>query len=305
MPLPTVKLGKLAPRTDGRTLRLSRYLPKRALPPLPSKCDYVSPVKKPWGMLANDRVGNCAQVACLHQVMSMAAADGNPHRNFTDADAVKAYSDITGYDPRKPGTDNGSVMLDVMNYWRRKGFFGHNVAAFVSVNPKDIDEVKAACWLFGGLQVGLRLPLYAQDQLAKKEPWFAPINPEHLTGRYAPDTWGGHAVHLAGWEGDWFDFVTWGDIQKASKYFLIDYMDECYAVVSKDFFGEDSKAPNGFDLWQLWKDLEGVTDGKIQIPEPPPIIPIPPPPSKRIYITVAYDPESGKAEIVPDRPKAA
>ena len=51
-----VRLGKLAPRRDPRTLRFAKYA--RALAPAPVKFDYSNRLG-PLGMLANDRLGDC------------------------------------------------------------------------------------------------------------------------------------------------------------------------------------------------------------------------------------------------------
>jgi hypothetical protein len=37
------------------------------------------------------------------------------------------------------------------------------------------------------------------------------------------------------------------------------YCDEAYAIISQDFLDGNNKAPNGFDLESLTKDLQAVT----------------------------------------------
>lgn len=288
MPL---KLGKLAPQYDPRTLPLEKYLTAAAPREAPASCDWYSQQTHAWGMLANDRYGDCAPVACLHAQMSWDAyadrdADGK-QLLYTDSDAVQAYADVTGFSPRDPSTDRGTIYIECMKHWQTKGIGGRRIAAFVSVNPRDQRLVKLGCWLMGGLQLGLQLPLGAQPQFASGAPWQAPASPKPPTGRWAAGTWGGHAVNVVGYDDSWVYCVTWGKIQRLSWHFWDTYADEAYAVISEEWFTKEGKSPSGFDLYTLWQDLRDVTDGRLPIPEPPSPAPILPPAGNVISFTVA------------------
>src|SRR4051812_17423635 len=92
-------LGKLPPRYDARTLRLEHYLDLSALPPPPLECDWTAKVGAKWGMMLNDRIGDCAIAAPGHMMMAWTANAGRPFVP-TDAQVLAAYSAVSGYDPK-------------------------------------------------------------------------------------------------------------------------------------------------------------------------------------------------------------
>src|SRR4051794_8307248 len=123
-----VKLGKKAARHDPRTLQFGDYLePTRAMPP-PS-VQWSKAVKQPWGMMKNDEFGDCTIAGVGHGILLWTSAAGQP-QTLTDEQVVQGYVDITtlegaAFDPKTGANDNGCVELDVLNYWRNTGFFGH------------------------------------------------------------------------------------------------------------------------------------------------------------------------------------
>src|SRR5579884_1536389 len=64
----TVKLGKRPARHDPRTLRLGDYLLPRLPTPKP-RVDYTTKVPAgQWGMMANDKIGDCTCAAAGHMI---------------------------------------------------------------------------------------------------------------------------------------------------------------------------------------------------------------------------------------------
>ena len=129
-----MKLGKLAKRHDPRTLKLSNYVSKAGIviPTQPLTEDWMSKVQE-WGMMVNDQVGDCAVAGPGHIILRDTTYQGAPFRP-SDAQIIKAYSDISGYNPSTGDNDNGCVILDVLNYWRKIGIGGHQIKAFVEVD---------------------------------------------------------------------------------------------------------------------------------------------------------------------------
>jgi hypothetical protein len=56
----------------------------------------------------------------------------------------------------------------------------------------------------------------------------------------------------------WFLVVTWGAIKSMSWQFYNAYADESYTIISTDFLTGKKKAPSGFDMAQLTKDLSEI-----------------------------------------------
>lgn len=248
-----VKLGKLPAKQDSRTLRLSRYFMPQ-LPEPPEKCEWSKRVPD-FPMYANDEIGDCAIAGPAHQVQTWTHNDDDsPDFNPTDEQVISGYSRCGGFVPGNPATDNGCVMLDVMKIWRHEGLFGRKIGAFASVEPLDHQTVCQAIWLFGGLSVGLSLPLAAMGMRF----WDAPSGFHRRRRRWQRGSWGGHEVQAVDYGPDGIGIVTWGGLMLMSWSFLDVYCDELFAAISPDWLGADGKAPNEFDGASLLADLQAI-----------------------------------------------
>lgn len=250
------KLGKQAPRIDPRTLKAARYL--NALPSPPTSRDWTASVPA-WSMMANDRLGDCTCAAAGHMVQAWTAVANPPAVVMTDEQVVTTYSAFTGYTPGMPETDRGGVELSILSNWRNLGLagIGHKISAFAKVNVHSQREVQQCIALFGGVYVGIALPLSAQEQTGKlwdSPPFFHLGHPASS----APGSWGGHAVPILAYDAKTLTCVTWGALQKMSWEFFNAYCDEAYAIVTPDFIAADGKSPSGFNLDALQADLAAI-----------------------------------------------
>jgi len=242
------KCGKLPKEDDARNLKLARYLKTASI--CPATCDWTSKVWNP-GMMLNDQIGDCTCATTGHMEQTWTANDGI-QVNISDADILAAYKAVSGYDGT-PQTDNGAIVLDVLKHWQKVGVGGRKIGAYVEVDTKNLDEVKAAIWLFGGVYYGLDLPNSIDGQDTWSVPWYG----ARFSGRRG--SLGGHAVSAHGYTGDIIKLITWGKIQPMTSKFATTYGDEAYAVLSEDWLGPDNKAPNFFDGATLLADLAEVT----------------------------------------------
>ena len=244
-----VRLGKLPVRTDARTLALPRYVDRAKLPPPPPALDLAAGVPE-WPMYANDRVGDCTTAAAAHMIEAWTAPARGRAVEVSERAVLAAFGRVKQVD-RATG-EEGAVVLDVLGYWRRRGIGGHRIGAFVRVPVWDHRLVRVSAYLFGGLYIGLELPLTAQRQSTWD--WT-----QRLDGPAKPGSWGGHAVDVVGYDRDAITVVTWGRLQELTWSFWDRYVDEVYAILSVDFLDEAGEAPNGFDLAALKADLKLVT----------------------------------------------
>ncbi len=243
----TLKLGRKAVKTDSRTLKISNYLTP-ALPAPPVKVDW-SKKQIDWGMLMNDTLGDCTIAGALHAIMGWSLNVGKEVK-FSNKDALKYYESFDGYNPKDPNTDQGGILLDVLNDWKKQGINGHKVSVFASVNPTNVTEVKQALYLFGPLYCGLSFPNSAMDQPT----W-------ELTSDKSID--GGHCVVMIGYNTKGPVFISWGALYQASwdffnYYFSPSMQGEIYAAISPDWFNAKNVAPVGFNLQQLEADLTAI-----------------------------------------------
>ena len=241
-------LGKLPARSDVRTLSLARYIDRGLLPQPPVQLDLASPVSD-WPMYGNDRLGDCTTAAAGHMIEAWTAgATGRPVE-VPEQSVIDAFESVKVVDPATG--EEGAVELDVLALWRRSGIGGHRIGAFARIQTVDHALVRTAAYLFGGVYIGLQLPLTAQDQ--RVWDWTG-----SLADDAAPGSCGGHAVDVVGYDQDRLTVVTWGTLQQLTWSFWDRYCDEAYAVLSPDFLS-GGRSPEGIDLAALRRDLGLVT----------------------------------------------
>jgi hypothetical protein len=244
----TQKLGKLPVRTDVRTLSLGRYIDVARLPSPPDTFDETTGVPD-WPMYANDRIGDCTTAAAAHMIEAWTAAGRGHAVEISERSVLDAFDHVKLVDPATG--EEGAIELDVLRYWRTSGIGRHKIGAYARVSVHDHSLVETAAWLFGGLYIGVQLPVTARTQ----EVWDWTGS---LSGPARPGSWGGHAVDVVRYDAGGLTVVTWGRLQQLTWSFWDRYCDEAYCILSDDFL-EKGKAPNGFDLAALEADLALVT----------------------------------------------
>jgi hypothetical protein len=242
-----MKLGRRAVKTDSRTLALARYLTSTMLPPPPS-ADWTSGITS-WGMMLNDTLGDCTIAGLGHAIQVFTANTGS---TITPPDATieNYYEQWDGYVAGNPSTDNGGVELDVLNDWQKQGFAGHALTAFADPRPANLDEVRQSIALFGGVYIGLNLPLTAQTQ----DVWDVV---KHGGANAVPGSWGGHCVFVPKYDEKSFTCITWGELKTMTLAFWNKYCDEAHTLLAPDWLTAKG-SPSGFDQAQLQSDLQAI-----------------------------------------------
>lgn len=248
---PGLKLGRKAIKIDPRTLKLGRYL-TASLPPAPMSVDWTKG-KTAWNMLANDSLGDCTIAGALHQYMVW-TVNQNEEVTTTDSEAVAYYEKWCGYNPADPSTDQGGILLDILKQWKAETLNGNVIDSYANVNTANTQEVKQAINLFGGLYVGVALPISAQAQTANGQVWDVSTGTDGQSG-----SWGGHCIEVCAYDANGLTCITWGVLQKMTWDFWSAYVDEAYCIISPSWLNKTSQAPSGFDLTQLQQDLLLIT----------------------------------------------
>ena len=156
-----MKLGRKAIKTDSRTLMLGDYLtPGAAAATAHGRLDQGHyrlghDAERYPGRLHHRRRGHAIQVwtANIGNIVTL-----------PDATIENYYEKWDGYVPGEPSTDTGGIELDVLNDWQKQGFAGHALTAFADPKPANLTEIRQSIALFGGVYIGLSLPLTAQNQ---------------------------------------------------------------------------------------------------------------------------------------------
>lgn len=244
-----------------------RRLPGATLTP-PTVVDWTGSVPPPWAMLANDRVGCCTASGAAHDTRTLAFNGQARNLVFTDAQVLKMYSDVSGYDPADPSTDVGATLQDALNYWRKTGVGDHNIIAFAQIDPDDLDLVRNCISRFGSVYTGLMITEAAMDQFASGRPW-APAPRSRVLG--------GHCVHISAYTPDTFTCVTWGRLQNLSTEFYRRWFFEAWVPISLEWLNYSGRSPQGLDTAQLNDDFTALTGQPGPFLEPPEPQPAPKP----------------------------
>jgi hypothetical protein len=252
-----MRLGRKAIKTDSRTLALGRYMTS-ALKPPPAKCDWTKGITS-WGMMLNgpeptepqfpNGLGDCTIAGAAHAIQVWSANNG-PMVTVPDSSILNYYEQWDGYVPGEPNTDNGGVELDVLNDWQKNGFAGNPLLAFADPKTSNLTEVRQAIALFGGVYIGMSLPVTAQTQ----EVWDVAANGG---AKAKPGSWGGHCVFVPKYDQKTFTCITWGQQKTMTVAFWSKYCDEAHALLSPAWIAAKG-APNGFNLAQLKADLQAI-----------------------------------------------
>ncbi len=248
-------LGKKQARKDPRTLQLAKYLEEGIVAP-PASRSWTSGITK-WGMMLNDTLGDCTIAACGHAVQGVSAANGL-EITLPDWIILHYYEAWDGYVLGNPSTDQGGFELDVLNDWRKYGF-GYRksglgtsgLLGYVDPSVGNETHIKQSINLFGGVYIGLAMPITAQTQIV----WDVVAGNNRNT---QPGSWGGHAVWCLGYTSTHITCVSWGQLIDMTWAFWLKYCDEAHTLLLTDWL-KNTTAPSGFNLAQLKSDLAAVT----------------------------------------------
>ncbi len=242
-----MRLGRKAIKTDSRTLAFGDYLTP-ALPPPPPTADWTKDVTD-WGAMLNDSLGDCTIAGAAHAVQVWTANAGQMV-TIPNATVERYYELWDGYVPGNPATDAGGIELDVLNRWQKQGFAGNSLMAFVDPKPANLVQIRQSIALFGGVYIGLALPLTAQTQ----DVWdVAPRG----GAKAKPGSWGGHCVFVPKYDEHGFTCITWGQLKTMTLAFWNKYCDEAHTLLGQDWLAANA-APSGFDQAQLEADLKEI-----------------------------------------------
>jgi len=218
------KLGKLAATKPFGLKDLAIYANGK-LPAPPATVNYYKGLSLPID--GNDQYGDCVMAATAHLIAAWDAEVKEKDTVPTGDQVVAEYFKLTG------GEDSGLNESSVLQTWQQEGLFGQKIAAYATVDIKDIIAVHQAIAFYGGALFGIQVPESAQEQFQAGEPW-----------TYEPDAQieGGHAIAPLGYDHNYVYCATWGGIAPVTYPFLSAYLDEAYAVISHQYV-EAGKGP--------------------------------------------------------------
>jgi hypothetical protein len=214
-------LGKKAFKFDSRTLKLRDYLAK-SLPAAPAGINWMPGVTS-WPMLMNDTLGDCTIASALHAVMVWMANQGKTYVP-TDATALKYYERFDGYVNGDPNTDQGGDENNVLTQWRKYSLDTHVLKGWVDPQPGNATHIQQSIAFFGGVYIGLQLPVSAQTQTE----WAVVPNDGGV--------WGGHAVYCHAYNSTGPICSTWNETMQMTWGFWDKYCDEAHTLLGAAWY---------------------------------------------------------------------
>lgn len=236
----------------------------------PENKDWYSRVSS-WPMYLNDRYGDCTCATVGHIIQQLTTYGEGKTETISDADVIKAYSAVSGFNPATGANDDGAVIQDVLNYWRKQGIGGHKIVAFAEVDVNNMNEVRQAVNLFGNVYLGINFPNTAMDQFNAGKPW------DYVRGAYSE---GGHAINAVYYDvsDGKLKVITWGRVQEMTQAFWDKYVDEAWVVISEEWLDANRRNPDGVDVSVLGEQFTEITGEASPFPvtpspEPKPVAP--------------------------------
>jgi hypothetical protein len=244
------------------TPSVGNFLHMGVLPPTPPAWGWEYKVPN-WFMLGNGPdtykgtpfggAGDCVVAMAYHLVMMWTANTGNPLIATTDQ-AIGVYIALTGYDPATGANDTGLDVQAFLDYWKSTGLpctdsngnsALHKILGYASIDIHNIGLLNQCTYLFEGIACGIQCPASAEEDTSN---WV-----------WVPDSpiVGGHGVPRVGMGTQGGNFISWATRIPHTPEFLVNTLDESYAVVSEDQLNL-GKSPAGFDRNGLLNALGNV-----------------------------------------------
>jgi len=256
-----------------KALPLAPFVKRMGAKPPPDAFSMAAPAAKALAeMLGNEEVGDCTIAAVLHQEGAQTAIrPGGKLRIPTRQEALSQYVQFCG-----PG-DQGCYIPEVLDAQRDVGVKLGGVLVksdgYVSCTLGDQLLAKVACFLFGGLHLGLNLP----------RQWYVNASPGFVWDVTNSDVIGGHSVAVVGYGPTGLEISTWGVVGTMTWNAFSNraWVEEVYATLSPDWYSDAGLDAHGIDVKALRDALNIVKGGGTpDIPDgpTPPEPPQPPQP---------------------------
>ncbi|HXA62110.1 MAG TPA: hypothetical protein VNW94_23420 [Streptosporangiaceae bacterium] len=255
------QLGRRPPK-NAPALLLADFLTGQ-VPAHPVSADHFAKITD-WGLWGNDTYGDCGPVSYgnLRKLISLYLAGSEDDITQNDVFALYTLVNPT-FDPNFPGGpgDAGVDMQTMLELALQNGFAGRKPLGFAKVDISNLDEVRAAISIFGGVLLGVKLEVDQKTQTTAGGPWDFSQSPD----------WGGHAV-LAGLytsdptagQAD-VSVISWARMLGTTDAFEQNQLEEAWVVI----FDEHLQHPafqQGVDLAALADAYRRLTGRDFPVP---------------------------------------
>jgi hypothetical protein len=257
--MPGHKLGRLRRTIDPRIPHMSALTAGTTLKPPPASVDYTKGMPANLGMMLNDTLGDCTCAAVYHAIQVWSFNAGGKMQTEPDSDVEKLYELACGYKPSAGGEGPGGNEQHVLTYLLKTGApYGptgqttHKIAAFVEVDPRNIDDVKRCIDYCGVAYIGFNVPQYIVPAPPAVPPQIWDVENTNTA------IVGGHAVVLAGYTATGARLISWGQYYTMTWGFFAKYVDEVYAIADTIWIDAKGTTPGGITLAELEVQMKAL-----------------------------------------------
>lgn len=256
--VPGRRLGR-KPASFRARLKFADYLTPAAMTATPASVNHLGEVAA-WNLGSNNRFGTCAPTSAANfTTMAMKYLAG-ADVTVADADIFALYRQAgnPGFDPTTGADDNGCDMNVLTEAWVTNGLmvtYANGTRQLVkplataSINPQDVDTVRASTALLGGVLFGFNMTVAQQSQ----QTW-SPV-----AGSAA---WGGHAVFGGAYTSvaeDDEHVISWAQPYGTTDSFLMSQAEEAFVAILPQALTNPAfqAGVNLASLGSDWTDLTG------------------------------------------------
>lgn len=225
----------------------------KAAPVLPTSFEWAP--SSSWAMDGNDRIGNCSQVAVAYAIQTWTGA-AQSEIALPEEMVIQNYADQSGYRPGAPATDTGADLLSVVKRWTRDGYLmpgtspGRSYLTGYGSLPISQTAIQRAIYVAGGAMLGIAIP----QRFAQDDPDVFDFRLADMDGpRF------GHAVWCHGYCTDGIYLSTWARKRLMTWQALNAFMDEGYALISRQhFLTTNGRSVLGLDVGQMMDEARAA-----------------------------------------------
>jgi hypothetical protein len=254
------KLGRLPRSFDPRVPHMSALLAGTAPPPPPPAQDWTVGMPANLGMMLNDTLGDCTCAAFYHAIQVWTANANPPMVTASDVKVEKLYEQGCGYKPSQGGEGPGGNEQHLLTYILKRGAPAPagagrvKIAAFVEVDPRNLDDVKRTIADCGLAYIGFTVPAFLMPPNAPP-PAVWDVQPTADNSSV-----GGHAVILAGYNARGARVISWGQYFTMTWAFFGQFVDEVYAIADAHWIDAKGTSPAGLSLAALEAQMQALKE---------------------------------------------
>jgi hypothetical protein len=261
--LPISKLGKLPPKDvsdpeaallkDNKLLNFVGHLTAGAFS-VPPAMDWSSQLNGSFLSYNNFKLLTCVPAAAAYLITVWTAHTRNVPMIPSLQSVMKAYQEVSHYDPAISDSDKGCNLYDFLAHWRDKGLGADKIEKFTSLQKQNVSLLKLVISWFGGGIIGLQMPSSAKNKLIWGE------SPAGSGESDIPGSWGGHAVAVVGYDSKYLIAISSGLVIRMTYAFYEKYNDESFIVLSSADWLKDGMTPTDpqLTLAQLKQKIKDI-----------------------------------------------